>query len=69
MHIYEGYKIAIDHIDEVISIIRSSPDTSAARENLKVRFALSEEQAQAIVNMTLGRLSCSNLMHAKHHML
>ncbi len=56
-HLNEGYKIAIDHIDEVISIIRSSPDTSAARENLKVRFSLSEEQAQAIVNMTLGRLS------------
>ena len=56
-HLNEGYKIAIDHIDEVISIIRSSPDTSAARENLRVRFDLSEEQAQAIVNMTLGRLS------------
>jgi len=56
-HLNEGYKIAIDHIDEVISIIRSSPDTAAARENLRVRFDLSEEQAQAIVNMTLGRLS------------
>ena len=56
-HINEGYKIAIDNIDEVISIIRSSPDTSAARENLKIRFSLSEEQAQAIVQMTLGRLS------------
>ena len=56
-HLNEGYKIAIDHIDEVISIIRSSPDTAAARENLRVRFSLSEEQAQAIVNMTLGRLS------------
>ena len=56
-HLNEGYKIAIDHIDEVISIIRSSPDTGAARENLRVRFDLSEEQAQAIVNMTLGRLS------------
>ncbi|MBQ3097857.1 MAG: DNA gyrase subunit A, partial [Kiritimatiellae bacterium] len=56
-HINEGYKIAIDHIDEVITIIRNSPDTPAARENLRVRFELSEEQAQAIVNMTLGRLS------------
>ncbi len=56
-HINEGYKIAIDHIDEVISIIRNSPDTPTARENLRVRFELSEEQAQAIVNMTLGRLS------------
>jgi len=56
-HLNEGYKIAIDHIDEVISIIRSSPDTPTARENLRVRYELSEEQAQAIVNMTLGRLS------------
>ncbi len=56
-HINEGYKIAIDHIDEVITIIRNSPDTPTARENLRVRFELSEEQAQAIVNMTLGRLS------------
>ena len=56
-HINEGYKIAIDHIDEVIAIIRRSPDTSAAKENLRARFDLSEDQAQAIVNMTLGRLS------------
>ena len=56
-HINEGYKIAIDHIDEVISIIRASADQPAARENLRVRFDLSEEQAQAIVAMTLGRLS------------
>ena len=56
-HIYEGYKIAIDNIDEVISIIRSSESTPVAKENLKSRFGLSEEQAQAIVEMTLGRLS------------
>jgi len=56
-HINEGYKIAIDNIDEVISIIRNSPDTPTARENLKVRFSLSDEQTQAIVQMTLGRLS------------
>ena len=56
-HIYEGYKIAIDHIDEVIAIIRASESTSAARDNLKERFALSDAQAQAIVDMTLGRLS------------
>ena len=56
-HINEGYKIAIDNIDEVISIIRSSPDTPAARERLKERFSLSDEQTQAIVQMTLGRLS------------
>ncbi len=56
-HINEGYKIAIDNIDEVISIIRSSPDTAAARVRLQERFSLSEEQSQAIVQMTLGRLS------------
>ncbi len=77
-HIYEGYKLAIDNIDEVISIIRSSPDTPTAKVNLMKRFdgpsisgdtfdlqafnteenpGLSEEQAQAIVSLTLGRLS------------
>ena len=56
-HIYNGYKIAVDNIDEVISIIRSSPDVAGAKLNLMERFALSEEQAQAIVSMTLGRLS------------
>ena len=56
-HIYEGYKTAIDNIDEIISIIRASESTNAAKENLKERFLLSEEQAQAIVDMTLGRLS------------
>ena len=56
-HIYEGYKIAIDNIDEIISIIRASESTQVAKENLKERFLLSDEQAQAIVDMTLGRLS------------
>ena len=77
-HIYEGYKLALDNIDEVISIIRSSPDTPTAKINLMKRFdgpvrtgdlmdledfaaaenpGLSEEQAQAIVSLTLGRLS------------
>lgn len=57
MHIYEGYKIAIDNIDEVIEIIRASESVSAARDALMVRFSLSEAQAQAIVDMTLGKLS------------
>ena len=56
-HIYEGYKIAIDNIDEVVQIIRQSPDVGAAKQRLIDRFALSEEQAQAIVQMTLGRLT------------
>lgn len=57
MHIYEGYKIAIDHIDEVIEVIKKSASVSAARENLMERFSLTEAQAQAIVDMTLGKLS------------
>lgn len=57
LHIVEGLKIAIDHIDEVIRIIRRSKDTEAARNNLMERFALSEKQSQAIVDMRLGRLT------------
>ena len=77
MHILEGYKIAMDNIDRVITIIRNSPNVNAAKENLMKAFrveeladkfnelndyesaqnGLSEAQAQAIVEMTLGRLS------------
>ena len=57
MHILEGYKTAIDNIDEVISIIKGSESIPAAKERLIERFALSEAQAQAIVEMTLGKLS------------
>ena len=57
MHILEGYKIAIDNIDEVIKIIKSSESIPAAKLSLIERFALSEAQAQAIVEMTLGKLS------------
>ena len=56
-HILEGYKIAIDNIDEVIAIIKASESISAAKAALMERFALSELQAQAIVEMTLGKLS------------
>ncbi len=56
-HINEGYKTVIDNVDEVVSIIRKSSDTQSAKENLKYRFDLSDEQAQAIVQMPLGRLS------------
>lgn len=56
-HINEGYKTVIDNVDEVVSIIRKSSDTQSAKENLKDRFDLSDEQAQAIVQMPLGRLS------------
>jgi len=56
-HINEGYKIATDNIDEVIEIIRRSDSIPDAKEKLIARFDLSEIQAQAIVDMTLGRLS------------
>ena len=57
MHILEGYKTAIDNIDEVIAIIKKSESIPAAKERLIERFALSDAQAQAIVEMTLGKLS------------
>lgn len=57
LHIVEGLKIAIDHIDEVIRTIRQSKDVDTAKKNLVERFALTEKQAQAIVDMRLGKLS------------
>ncbi len=56
-HILEGYKIALDNIDEVVEIMKTSPSIPASKETLIARFALSDEQAQAIVEMTLGRLT------------
>ena len=56
-HILEGLLKALDHIDEIVSIIRSSPDTGVARTNLMERFAFSEKQAQAILDMRLARLT------------
>ncbi|MCI8387895.1 MAG: DNA gyrase subunit A [Clostridiales bacterium] len=56
-HIYEGLKIAIDNIDEVIAIIKSSSSIPDSKSRLMERFGLSDVQAQAIVDMTLGRLS------------
>ncbi len=56
-HILEGYRIATENIDEVISIIKKSDSIPAAKENLIERFGLSDAQAQAIVEMTLGKLS------------
>ena len=57
MHILEGYKVAIDNIDEVIRIIKTSDSIPNAKERLVERYALSDAQAQAIVEMTLGKLS------------
>jgi DNA gyrase subunit A len=56
-HVLEGLKIALDHLDEVITTIRESADVDAARANLIARFGLSEIQAQAILDMRLARLA------------
>lgn len=56
-HILEGLRIALDHIDEIINIIRSSRNGEEAKPVLMERFNLSERQAQAILDMRLVRLS------------
>ena len=56
-HILEGLLKALDHIDEIVSIIRSSKDTATAKTALMERFLFSEKQAQAILDMRLARLT------------
>ncbi len=56
-HILEGFAIALDHLDEVIAIIRAADNTATARTNLMQRFELSERQAQAILDMRLRSLT------------
>lgn len=56
-HILEGYLIALDFIDEVISILRSSPDQATGKTRLMERFGLDDIQAQKIVEMRLGQLT------------
>ncbi len=56
-HILEGLRIALDHLDEVIQLIRSSQTTDIARNGLMEQFELSYEQAQAILDMRLQRLT------------
>ncbi|MDG4657544.1 DNA gyrase subunit A [Ectobacillus antri] len=56
-HILEGLRIALDHLDEVISLIRGSRTTEEARQGLIERFNLSDKQAQAILDMRLQRLT------------
>ncbi|MGL4731367.1 MAG: DNA gyrase subunit A [Clostridium sp.] len=56
-HILEGLRIALDHIDAVIALIRGSKTTQEAREGLMSKFGLSEKQAQAILDMRLQRLT------------
>lgn len=56
-HILEGLRIALDNLDEVIALIRASQTTDEAREGLISRFSLSYDQAQAILDMRLQRLT------------
>lgn len=56
-HILEGYRIALDHIDEIIAIIRGAKSDQDAKEKLIARFGLSERQAVAILDMQLRRLT------------
>ncbi|MFD2672222.1 DNA gyrase subunit A [Marinicrinis sediminis] len=56
-HILEGLRIALDHLDEVIALIRASSNTEQAREGLMSNFQLSHDQAQAILDMRLQRLT------------
>ena len=56
-HILEGLKIALDHIDEIVALIRGSASPAEARANLMDRFGLSEIQSQAILEMRLQRLT------------
>ena len=57
LHIVEGLRVALDHIDAIIQLIRSAPDEATAREGLMTRFGLSERQASAILEMQLRRLT------------
>ena len=67
-HILEGLLIALDNLDAVIELIRASADTDVARAGLMEKFALSELQAQAILDMRLARLTAleSDKVRAEH---
>ena len=56
-HILEGYKIALDHIDEIVQLIKKSASPDEARKGLMKKFKLSEIQAQAILDLRLQRLT------------
>lgn len=56
-HILEGLRVALDHLDEVISLIRNSQTAEIAKNGLIEKFSLTEKQAQAILDMRLQRLT------------
>jgi DNA gyrase subunit A len=57
LHILEGLRIALDNIDEVVELIKTSPNGAVAKERLNARFGLSDKQSQAILDMRLQRLT------------
>jgi DNA gyrase subunit A len=57
LHLLAGFKIALDHLDEVIELIRAAPTPAEARARLVARFSFSERQAQAILDLKLQRLT------------
>lgn len=62
-HILEGYMIALDHLDEVIALIRKSATREVAKEHLKQRFSMTERQATAVLDLRLYQLT--NMEHEK----
>jgi DNA gyrase subunit A len=56
-HILEGYLLALDHLDDVIALIRAAADPAEAREGLMTRFSLTEIQARAVLDLRLQRLT------------
>ncbi len=56
-HILEGYLKALDHLDEVVKIIRASSNRDAARTELMSRFGLTEKQANAVLDLRLYQLT------------
>jgi hypothetical protein len=57
LHILEGLRVALKHLDEIIELIKKAPDADIARDRLMKRYRLSEIQAQAILDMQLRRLA------------
>ncbi|MGH7899440.1 MAG: DNA gyrase C-terminal beta-propeller domain-containing protein, partial [Candidatus Binatia bacterium] len=57
LHVLTGFRIALDHLDAVIALIRGATDPGAAKQGLMVQFGLSEIQAQEILNLRLQRLT------------
>jgi len=67
-HILEGLMIAVDNLDAVIALIRESADTASARAGLMERFELSEEQANAILEMRLRQLTALSISELREEL-